>query len=200
MTATLRKVSDVRNKDTWAYDVTQELLLRLLSYNRDTGILTWNERSEDLFENSKKDPKVSKRIWNTRFAGKEALAFKGRLGHHYVRIFGKSYSKSRVIWIMVHGRSPDGMVDHEDRNPENNRLANLRDVDRQTNSRNSSKYSTNTSGHTGVVWHSRDNRWAANIKVDGMCVHLGNFVNKVDAVNARKAAEVSYGFHENHGK
>lgn len=30
-------------------------------------------------------------------------------------------------------------------------------------------------------------------------IHLGRFVNKADAIKARKKAEVIYGYHPNHG-
>ena len=37
-------------------------------------------------------------------------------------------------------------------------------------------------------------------KIPGKQIHLGYFDDKKDAIAARKAAEVKYGFHKNHGR
>ena len=47
----------------------------------------------------------------------------------------------------------------------------------------------NTSGHTGVQWHSRNKVWTARIKINGIAVHLGTFSNKNDAIAARVSAD-----------
>ncbi len=54
------------------------------------------------------------------------------------------------------------------------------------------KYSTNTSGYVGVVWHRRILKWAAKIGIGGKRTHLGYFDNKEDAARcyARKAFEI----------
>ena len=43
-------------------------------------------------------------------------------------------------------------------------------------------------------------KWVAEIKVNRIKKHLGQFDTFDAAVAARKAAEVEFGFHENHGK
>jgi hypothetical protein len=60
--------------------------------------------------------------------------------------------------------------------------------------------SDNTSGITGVTWHSQRGKWLAQIWVNGKKVHLGVFLSIDDAARARKDAEIKYSFHENHGK
>lgn len=50
----------------------------------------------------------------------------------------------------------------------------------------------NTSGVTGVKWHSRDNIWGAWIRVNHKNMYLGRFENFDDAINARKEAENKY--------
>ncbi len=46
----------------------------------------------------------------------------------------------------------------------------------------------------GVVFCKDRNKWAARIKIKGKQIHLGRFVLFSDAVNARKEAEIKYGF------
>ena len=52
----------------------------------------------------------------------------------------------------------------------------------------------------GVVWNISTGKWRAQIVFDGKRKHLGYFTEKTDAIAARKAAEVKYGFHANHGR
>jgi hypothetical protein len=50
----------------------------------------------------------------------------------------------------------------------------------------------NTSGVTGVTWHSKMNKWQASIRFKGSHVHLGTFSGFDDAVKARRDAEIKY--------
>jgi hypothetical protein len=95
---------------------------------------------------------------------------------------------------------PEHGIDHEDGNGLNNRWENLRDVTRLENMRNRRKYKNNTSGVVGVVWNKARGKWQVQIKVKGTLIFLGYFVNKDDAIKARKKADIKYGFHKNHGE
>jgi len=96
---------------------------------------------------------------------------------------------------------PEGyFVDHINHIRDDNRWENLRLVSASGNSRNRGMSSRNTSGVTGVTWSRSKSRWVAQIKVDKENKTLGVFTDFSEAVNARKNAEVLYGFHENHGK
>ena len=44
----------------------------------------------------------------------------------------------------------------------------------------------------GVSWHKRDKRWRAEIKVDGTRIHLGYYVNAIEAVSAYDQAAKKY--------
>lgn len=90
-------------------------------------------------------------------------------------------------------------IDHIDHNRANNKWDNLRLVDLATNSKNLSKFINNTSGVTGVVWVKNRKKWGARIRVNGKDISLGNYHTLEEAAKARKAAEIKYGFHENHG-
>lgn len=68
-----------------------------------------------------------------------------------VNVKGTVYQVHRVIWAIVHGSiNDDQMIDHIDGNPFNNKLENLRIGTPALNARNTSKYSTNKTGFTGV--------------------------------------------------
>ena len=155
--------------------LTQEKLNSLYDYDPDTGFL------------------VSKKYKNRR----EHWAKPGN--YISVSIDGKSFPAHRLIWMMVYGYWPNE-IDHINGNKQDNRLCNLRNVTRLENMRNQCVQKNSTSGVTGVYWNKWDKKWAARITVNRKFVHLGYFSNKEDAIATRKAAEVKYGFHENHGR
>jgi hypothetical protein len=117
-----------------------------------------------------------------------------------IKIFGKTHSAHRVIWLIVHGHWPKHQIDHIDGNPLNNRIDNLRDVTPTENSQNMKRPSHNTSGRIGVYWDKCKRKWAAYIKVGQKQTGLGRFNHKHEAIAARQLAEEKHGFHPNHGR
>ena len=115
-------------------------------------------------------------------------------------VCGERDTAHRWAFLYMLGRKPLDMVDHINHDKLDNRWENLREVSNQENQRNMRVPKDNTSGVVGVSWNKTANRWIASISVDIGLVHLGSFVQFSDAVNARKNAEVLYGFHTNHGK
>lgn len=113
---------------------------------------------------------------------------------------GRKYPLHRVIWLMVHGSFPDSDTDHENGTQTDNRLSNLRACFHAENGKNRKRNSNNRSGAMGVYWHKLIQKWCAKIKVNGRDKHLGSFTNKVDAIAARAAADIRYGYHYNHGR
>ncbi len=170
-----------------------ETLRQLLDYNPDTGELVWKPRPIENWQDLAKG-----RTWNTRYSGKPALnaPLQGRYFHG--RIFDTGYRAHRVCWALHYGEWPND-IDHIDHNGFNNRITNLRSVTTAENLQNQSMQKRNTSGCCGVHWATRDKRWIAAIKANGVEIKLGNFLSKWDAIAARKAAEIKYGFHPNHG-
>lgn len=51
---------------------------------------------------------------------------------------------------------------------------------------------TNTSGHKGITWETRRNKWLAKITLNRKSIHLGNFEKIEDAIEARNKAEIKY--------
>jgi len=68
------------------------------------------------------------------------------------------------------------------------------------NAKNLPLYVNNTSGIMGVSFHRRQRKWNARIMVDKKPIHLGSLTTMEKAIEARKEAEIKYGFHYNHGK
>jgi len=115
-----------------------------------------------------------------------------RNGYTVVSYKSLTIPTHRLVWFMHNGYMPE-VVDHKDNDRSNNKIDNLRATDKSGNMKNLSKPANNTSGVKGVCYHNRDKVWQAYIRVDNKRIHLGSFVDKDDAITARREAEVQYG-------
>jgi hypothetical protein len=78
-------------------------------------------------------------------------------GYIRVNIAGEQSTGHRIIWEMHNGEiPPEKCIDHIDGDPSNNKISNLRCIDRFLNSRNMRMKSTNKSGVTGVRLHDNN--------------------------------------------
>lgn len=85
--------------------------------------------------------------------------------------------------------APGKIVDHKDRDTLNNRRSNLRYTTYFGNTQNRTKPITGvTSKFLGVSWKTRNKKWCAQIGAHGKKIHLGLFVNEVEAARAFDAA------------
>lgn len=152
----------------------QDRLRELFEYDGKRGVLLWRTKK------------------GTAMAGDVAGCTKLK-GYVYISIDGKDFAAHRLIWIWANGDIPSGVqIDHINRNPEDNRLENLRKATHNQNAQNKNRLPNNTSGQTGVVWHKNQKKWLAVIKFMGKRIYLGSFEKFDDAVAARLAAERKY--------
>lgn len=99
----------------------------------------------------------------------------------------------RLILGMYDSSEYDNLdVDHINGDKTDNRRKNLRIVTRSQNNMNRKLQSNNTSGVTGVSLNTKNNKWVAQIELHGKHIHLGEFDNFEDAVNARIKGEEKY--------
>lgn len=172
-----------------------DYLRQCLRYDAHTGKLFWLQRPEWMFESSR----VARTV-NTRHAGKEAFTTVHRTGRLVGTIMGKQILAHRVAYYLGTGEHPSLFVDHINGDPLDNRLFNLRLVNRSENARNRKRTSELWKGDYFGVRQSSKNRWRASIRVDGEVIEIGSFPSVEEAIKARKGAELKYGFHANHGR
>lgn len=119
--------------------------------------------------------------------GKKCSSLKS--GYILCRLFDKSIGKHISIrahqfaWFMTYNQIPS-IIDHINRNRSDNRISNLRIVTRQQNNFNTDA--------KGFCWYKRDEKFKAQIQVDGKAIHLGYFNNAVDAREAYLKAKLKY--------
>jgi len=157
----------------------QEDLRSLFDYDENTGYLTWRKRDD-----------VAP-AFNGRFAGKRAGSIDGK--RMQVMVNHRNVGYHRVIWKWVYGTDPAAEIDHINGNFYDNRLANLREADRNLNAKNRGP----TKGRAlpkGVRLQKDCKRYQAYLRLNGALVCLGYFATPEAAHTAYlKAAKDAWG-------
>ncbi len=163
----------------------EELRSRLI-YHPETGKFFWLERS---------DPACPK-WWNKKFAGREA-GYSDPDGRRIINIYGVLYYAHRLAWLYMTNEWPKDLVDHEDRNPGNNKWKNLRDATSSQNNANKKVNANSKTGAKGVRLRGLG-QYQARISApegNGKTITLGVFSSKAEA-EAAYAAEAKKRFGE----
>ena len=179
--------------------ISLDLAKQFVSYNPETGRLIWNVTKPEMFCDGKRTAEQKCRMFNARFANKEAFTAINGHGYKAGSICNNRITAHRLIWFLVHGEMPDN-IDHINGNKLDNRIKNLRNVTKSINGKNLGISTRNKSGYIGVRFNQSRNRWEADIRVGGHLKFLGRYKELSDALLARRAAEKAYGFHQNHGR
>lgn len=164
-----------------ANSITQKQLKELLKYDPLTGVFIWSVASSNRFK-----------------VGDVAGTLRSD-GYINIGVKGKYYKAHRLAFMYMTGGIPK-QVDHDNHIRNDNRWKNLNSATNAINSRNQSMPSNNTSNCIGVCFREDIRKWQSYITIGGNRIHIGYFTNKIDAIQARKTAEVKYNFHKNHGK
>ena len=149
------------------------------------------------------DPKQGLLIAHSRRGvegGKPAGWVNHLTNRRYICFNRKFYLHSRLVYLYHNGYMPNGVIDHINGNPSDDRIENLRDVTYSINQRNMKLHKGNKSGFMGVWFNKDRHKWEAYINVNGKRKRLYYGKSKAKAIVIRKAAESLYGFHKNHGR
>lgn len=150
--------------------LTAEKLRTLLDYNSDTGVFMWRPREGDKW-------------FNSRFAGKQAGTLTPS-GYLFMCVNKQHHLAHRLAWLYYYGEWPQHHIDHLDRNPSNNAIANLADVPPAINNQNKTQR-IGVSGAKGV--HRQKDKWIASVEYKGKRLHFGTFTTIQEASEAYEA-------------
>ncbi len=131
--------------------------------------------------------------WKTSSQGRAAGERAGSLcanGYRHIQFDGQTCQEHTIIWYILYGVLEPN-IDHKDRVRDNNRPSNLRKATRSLQKGNVNR-KPNASGYQGVYWHNTNAKYYAQIKFDGLRVHLGYFDKAIDAHEAYKIAQLKY--------
>lgn len=108
-----------------------------------------------------------------------------RFGYASIFTGKRDKYKAEFVHQVVADVKTDGkkyVVDHKNQNILDNRVNNLRVVDKSTNALNSSKVkNNNTSGVTGVSYLTRDNTWRVYLSLGGKRIYERRTKSELDA-------------------
>lgn len=173
-----------------------DLLRSLIVYDPISGLMTWKRRSSGFMGYSESTANK----FNSRFAGQPACATPNGTGYLTSGILGNTYRAHRVAWALAYGEWPIADIDHINGDRQDNRLANLRVVTDAENNLNKRLSRNNKSGHIGVSWAKTKYKWVVTIGFRNTRRVLGYFSTVEEAIAVRRQAQVSRGFHPNHGR
>ncbi len=175
-------------------EIDPKRLKDVLDWDDSKKELIWKHRGEEFFHK-----KIGMATWNKKNSGKVAMPSTDKYGYRAGCLFGAVVFHHTVVWAYHKGFWPKS-IDHIDGNKTNNSIENLREADALENSRNRKKPVNNTSGYVGVSWHKADKKWRASIRDRYKTISLGSFEKIEDAAEARKIAEMEFGYSKNHGR
>lgn len=177
-------VLDMRNL-RWPEDEDEHYAFasELVRYDEETGAVFW-------------------RVNKGRARAGSQIGYADKKGYLFSEICQKIIKVHRLAWLLYYKEWPNGMIDHINGNPADNRIQNLRCVSHAENMKNCSLRIDNKSGVTGVSFDKWSNKWTVRIREGAgkKFLNIGRFRDFEDAVAARKEAEKMFGFHENHGR
>ena len=110
----------------------------------------------------------------------------------------RGYRLHRLAWFYVFNEWP-AEIDHINHIINDNRIDNLRNVAKPTNSKNRGIQKNNSSGFNGVMFHKDSKKWIAYVGIDKKTITLGYFDDIESAIKRRNEANIKYNFHSNHG-
>ena len=121
-----------------------------------------------------------------------------KTGDFYAKGWGGTGRMTSIHRIVMNAEVGDE-VDHQNHNTLDCRKVNLLLTKRSGNAKNILLRRDNKSGVCGVFWDKRCGKWRVSLQCNNEFIHIGRFKSKEDAIEARRHANVLYGFHPNHG-
>lgn len=143
-----------------------------IRYDANTGIFTWAISA----------PGIT--------AGKRAGAVTAD-GYRVIKLGRKSLRACRLAWFLSRGEWPSGEIDHINGDRLDDRLENLRVVDRAGNSQNKvgAQINNRSCGLLGATWNKQHRRWQAKIMANKVRYHVGYFETPEEAHAAYMSAK-----------
>jgi len=134
-------------------DLTSEQVRDFFSYDHETGVLKWKN-------------------CRAAYRNGDVVGYAGRDGHLVVHLLGKHYYVHRIVWLYHYGTWPVDLIDHINRDPSDNRIANLREASHQLNSINK---------RARGYYKTKLGKYCAQIMRNRRSVFLGHYADEASA-------------------
>ncbi|WP_348821259.1 HNH endonuclease [Escherichia coli] len=161
-------------------------------------MITLDELKSNLSYDAESGFFIRKKSSNNKTKVGERAGFYDKKGYLRIMVNKKIYSAHRLAWFYVHGRWPEGQIDHINEIKDDNRISNLREVNQTVNKLNTSMYANNKTGVKGVIHNNRKGKkYKAYIRFNGVLIYLGGYDTIPHAKTAREIADY---FFEKYGR
>lgn len=132
------------------------------------------------YETVSYDPESGEFIWAVARRGCKKGATAGHInaeGYRVIKLGYRPILAHRLALFIANGVWPTGPIDHINGVRNDNRLANLREVDAFINAQNKRVAMANNEscGLLGVTWNKQHKRWQSKIVTNGKRTHVGYF-------------------------
>jgi len=164
-------------------ELTQDYIKSQLEYLPEDGIFIWKVDTN----------------YKDKQKGNKAGGVDRTTGYERIAVGGRQYYTHRLVWLYLYGSFPTGLIDHINQCKIDNRVENLREIDKAGNARNAKRPKDNTSGEVGVCWCPRLNKWRVYASKDKKQYSGGHFSDFTLAKEARDALHTKLGFSPLHG-
>lgn len=137
--------------------VTQTQLKAMLHYDSATGKFFWRvARPPKIRIGDRAGCVICNRYWG-------------------IRIDNKRYYAHRLAFLYIHGRFPNGQLDHKDRDRANNRIENLREATTSQNIMNAKLHKDSYTKFKGVHQDKKRNKYGSRIIFKRKTTWLGYY-------------------------
>lgn len=106
-------------------------------------------------------------------------------GYTVINFKGKQFRRHRIVYYVSTGILPV-MIDHKKGVSFGDGIDNLQEVTNTQNTQKKGIQKNNTSGFIGVTWNTVNEKWIAQITIDGKVTYLGSFDDPEKANDAYK--------------
>jgi hypothetical protein len=130
------------------------------------------------------DPETGRLAWRESGRGRVAGGVAGYFDRWRVIVVvgGVRYRVHRLAWLHVHGEWPKHHIDHINGDPQDNRIANLRDVKPTVNNQNRRDASRRSkTGVLGVMRASTSGRFRVSMSFMGKALSVHSFDSTEEA-------------------
>ena len=143
------------------------------------------ERLRELFDYDPDQGLLIRKKW---LGGRKVLSQMKSLDYRRIRVDRKPYRHQRLVWIWHNDDPGQMLVDHINRDRNDDRIENLRLATEPENHRSTGMFKTNTSGYKGVCYVKSRGSWQAAIVLNNKHKFLGRFPTKEEAAAAYQQA------------
>lgn len=171
--------------------LTRNELLKWVDYNKETGVFTWRERTEEIAPDEN-----GRRSFNSQYAGKPAGTIDRTSGNIRIMIAGKNRYAKNMAWLAVKGKIP-ARIEHRDGDRSNIKWDNLATAQTLQAERKAEQAATEANFspevRPGVVYYGYKGAYRAFVNLAFVTIVVGHYKTLEAATEARNNKLIEMG-------